>query len=199
VLVNAFCPQVPNTLYLSVGAFNMCAWQILFVVGGVCGHAWARGEQFIKVPRSVLLWSLIAGCGLLFCVRHAFLPPGIPSSVLDWLTNKNNLAPLRLANTAGLFLLVRYMASRHPALLTWTPLAFLGRASMAVFTVHVIAAYVISANPRFFDASEGERWLGTALMLTSMVTAAAIYARKQQSRPAAAILGQPHSGFAGVT
>jgi hypothetical protein len=176
-LVNAFCPQIPNTLYLSVGAFNMCAWQILFVVGGVFGHAWARGDQIVRVPRGAFLWCILAGCGLLFCVRHAFSPPGIPSTALDWLTNKNNLAPLRLANTAGLFLLVRYAASHHPSLLSWAPLAFLGRASIAAFTAHVIAAYVINANPRFFDASETERWLGTALMLTSMVTAAAVYGR----------------------
>ena len=197
VFVNAFCPQVPNTLYLSVGAFNMCAWQILFVVGGVFGHAWARGDQIVRVPRGVFLGSVLAGCGLLFCIRHAYLPPGIPSTALDWLTNKNNLAPLRLANTAGLFLLVRYAASRHPTLLSWTPLAFLGRASIAAFTAHVIAAYVINATPRLFDASEGERWLGTALMLTSMVAAAAIYGRNQLR--AATPLRPVHSELANAT
>lgn len=197
ILVNAFCPQVPNTLYLSVGAFNMCAWQILFVFGGVFGHAWARGGQLVRAPRGALFWSVLAGCALLFGVRHAFLPTGIPSNALDWLTNKNNLAPLRLANTAGLFLLVRYMASHHPTLLSWAPLTFLGRASIAAFTAHVIAAYVINANPRFFDASEGQRWLGTALMLASMVTAAAIYGRTQ-ARPVPTTL-PTHSKLANAT
>jgi len=197
VLVNAFCPQVPNTLYLSVGAFNMCAWQILFVVGGVFGHAWARGDQVIKAPRGVFLGSVLAGCGLLFCIRHAYLPPGIPSTALDWLTNKNNLAPLRLANTAGIFLLVRYAACHHAALLSWTPLAYLGRASIAAFTAHVIAAYVINANPRFFDASETERWLGTALMFMSMVTAAVIYGRTPLRETAAQRL--VHSRLANAT
>jgi len=177
--VNAFCPQTPNTLYLSVGAFNMCAWQILFVAGGVLGHAWARGDRLVTLPRGPLLWILVTGCGLLFAVRHAFVAPGIPANVLDWLTNKNNLAPLRLANTAGLFMLVRYAASRWPIMLSWAPLAFLGRASLAVFTVHVVVAYVINANPLLFDASSGERWLGTSLMLASMVIAAAVYGRSQ--------------------
>jgi hypothetical protein len=176
-LVNAFCPQVPNTLYLSVGAFNMCAWQVLFVAGVVFGHAWARGETLIKTPNGVFLGILLFACGLLFAIRHALLAPFVPTGALDWLTNKNNLAPLRLANTAAIFLLLRAVVVHRPNALSWEPLAFLGRASIGVFTAHVVAAYAINANPHIFDSSSTGQWLGSALMLATMVSAAYLHSR----------------------
>ena len=183
-LANALCPQVPNALYLSVGAFNMCAWQVLFIAGIVFGHAWAHDQPLIKIRNGVFLWSVLVLCALLFAIRHALLSPFVPVGVLDWLTNKNNLAPLRLVNTVGIFILVRYVAAHRPAALSWVPLAFLGRASVGVFTVHVVAAYAINTNPGMFASSSTGQWLGTTLMLAAMASFAYLRYRAQIQLPA---------------
>jgi hypothetical protein len=163
----------------------MCAWQALFVAGVVFGQAWAHDETLIKIRNGFFLWSLLVGCVLLFAIRHALLASFVPAGPLDWLTNKNNLAPLRLVNTAWIFLLVRYVAVHRPAALSWAPLAFLGRASVGVFTAHIVAAYAINANPRVFDASPAGQWLGTALMLATVVSAAYLNNRVKAYVPVA--------------
>lgn len=186
VLANAFSPQHPLIHGLvNSGSFNLLAWQLLFVLGCVCGHAWATGQRLWPRPSAALIaLALIAAAGL-YCVRHSFLASPIPATWLDWLTNKNNVAPLRLANTLLLYYLVYVIAARFPQLLTWRPFAFLGQHSMFVFAAHILAAYTILAFPQYFAETISGRAVGTILMLAVMAAAAKLHARAGERRAAA--------------
>jgi hypothetical protein len=172
--VNWFSPQQPllSTPTFNSGAFNIFAWQILFVVGTAFGHAWARGEHLIAHSSRSVLVPILVVAALLFAVRHAWISTGLPANTLSWLTNKNNLAPLRLFNTALIFWLVHSIAVRFPRALSWRPLALLGRESLPVFTIHVLIAYVIMAYPQFFDCTPARRLLGTIVLLGAMTLTA---------------------------
>jgi len=183
LLVNLFVPQSSFEYGpIHAGAFNLAAWQVLFVTGLCFGHFWAgRGaspssvssSHVLRTPSRVVLVSLIGIAAVLFCVRRGFLDVGLPTALLDVLTNKNNLAPLRLFNAAVLFYLIYLLLSRFPSVLSWRPLVWLGQCSLAVFTTHILATYVIQAFPATFAETTPGRWLGTAFVIATLFAGAA--------------------------
>jgi hypothetical protein len=185
LFTNAFLPQAPWTAgVVQTSALSVAAWQLLFVAGAACGHAWATGQRLVPRPRGALVICALVSCSVCFLVRHAFVASPLPLATLGWLTNKNNLAPLRLGNTAALFYLVYVTATRRPRLYQWRPLAFLGRNSLPVFSTHVATAYVLAAFPHAFADSSAGRWLGTLLIFGAMTSAAAIAEHGPVRRPA---------------
>ena len=175
-LANILLPQSPYvTASINSGAFNIASWQLLFVTGVIFGHAWTRGLRLLPAVKPfVVMLAALAACWL-FLIRHAYVPSGIPGPVLSWLVNKNNLAPLRLLNVAILFWLAHLLLHRHPNLLGWKPLEFLGRHSIFVFTVHIGIAYVIYTFPAEFAQDAGGRFAGTSLMLGGLFAAAGLH------------------------
>lgn len=176
LLANIFSPQTPLVHgAINTGSFNLLAWQFLFVLGTVFGHAWATGDRLWPKANAALIAIALLAATLLYGLRHAYLPSPIPGSALDWLTNKNNVAPLRLLNTAILYYLVYVVADRFPKLLTWRATAFLGQHSMFVFAAHIVVAYSIQAFPEVTGATAEGRWLSTIALIGSMFAAAAIH------------------------
>jgi hypothetical protein len=190
---NIFCPQVPfeNGL-INTGAFNLAAWQLLYVSGLAFGHRWATRQHstpttsnerpsapdyLLRRPSARALIGLTSMAAFLFSVRHGFIPSGLSESALSAVTNKNNLAPLRLLDTALILYLGYLLISRIPRVFSWQPLAWIGRASLVVFSTHVLAAYTIQGFPETFADTATGRWLGTAFMLAVISIAATTQAR----------------------
>lgn len=174
-LCNAFVPRHPYVAgVINTGAFDPGAWQLLFTVGVVFGHAWSRRQTLLPRPRAWLVALLFGTAALLYAVRHAFLANPWSQPLLDALTNKNNLAPLRLLNFAILAYLVYLVVTRFPRIMRWRPLAFLGRHSLPVFSTHVVVATVLLAFPAAFAETEESRWISTAILLGGMFAAAAV-------------------------
>ncbi|HVU36112.1 MAG TPA: OpgC domain-containing protein [Opitutaceae bacterium] len=187
-LSNAFLPQAPWSFgVVQTSSLSVTAWQLLFVGGAAFGHAWVSGKRLLPRPTPLLIGAAAAFCAVCYVVRHAFIAPPIPRGLLDWLTNKNNVAPVRLLDTAALFYLVAVVAGRFPRLVQWRPLAFLGRNALPVFSVHVAVAYVLGAFPAIFADSITGRWLGTLLMIGAMAATALAFNR----RPARIVAAQP--------
>ena len=180
-LTNLFWPNAPTDLgVIRTGAFNWGAWQLLFLAGVVCGHARATGTALLPRNKSWLLIPAVVACAWCFMIRHWYWWPASVPGFPDW-ENKNNLAPVRLLNTFALFLLIHLAFVRWPRAFTWRPLALLGRHSLAVFSGHILMAYVLLAFPSWFADTSAGAWLGTAAMLATLF----VVARWQES------LGQP--------
>jgi hypothetical protein len=176
VLALIFSPQQPLIRgYINTGSFNLLAWQLLFMVGAVLGHGWAVQRPLLARPRAATIAPAFALAAVLFCARHAWIHLPLRPSWLDWLTNKNNLAPLRLLDTALIFYLVYAMVTRVPRWFSWRPLAFLGRHSIFVFAGHIFVAYSIQSYPHYFDGSVWGRAISTAIMIGALFIAAAIH------------------------
>ncbi len=189
MLSNAFLPQHPFAAgVINTGAFNPGTWQLLFVAGIIFGHAYARRQVLLPPPRAWLIALLVATAAFLYCVRHAYLPPPFSLPLLDVLTNKNNLAPLRLLDFALIAYLVHLAVARFPSIMQWRPLAFLGRHSLAVFSAHVVIATVLLAFPVNFAETPHSRWISTAILIGGMFAAAALdHLRARQVRSRADI------------
>lgn len=176
LLANLFSPQAPVIKgVINTGSFNLLGWQLLFVTGVVFGHAWASGRRLWPRPHAWLITGAFAAAGLFFAVRHAFVQLPLSGAALDWWTNKNNVAPLRLLNTALLYYLVYVIAVRFPRSLAWRPLVFLGQHSMVVFAAHILVAYTLLAFPQLFAQSPLHRAVGTIVMIGSLFAVAAYH------------------------
>jgi len=172
-------PIMPDEL--ATHAFPWAAWQLPLVVGSVCGNLWARGRtEFFAVRTPVVIGAglICAGC---FLIRHAYVPPPVPIPLLESLSSKNFLGPLRVLNVAAAFYLILCAATRWAGFMRVPPLAFLGRHTLPVFCAHIVAAYGIYAFPATFDSGADARWLSTFTILGVMFAAAALHAAWQKS------------------
>jgi hypothetical protein len=140
VHINFLGFKVPEN---STGAFDLFAWQMLWLVGLALGTIYAeslaseRNDRSNEQPRWLLGLSLFVA-GTLLILRYSPVNHWIDTNVYGWLIDKWHLAPIRVLNfTAISILLVRY-GTRIAAFPLFPPLARLGRASIEVFSVHIL-------------------------------------------------------------
>lgn len=168
--------------YQDMGAFDIFAWQFLWVLGLWLGTQHSQPDHPpTRFPRwMVLLAIALALVG--FVWRHAVgqtpMPDGSP---INLMFDKWHLGPLRLINLLALMVLVMHFApwlQQH--LPRWRVLETLGRAALPVFCAHLVVALLALAV--FGPVKPGRPWSVDGLVLfvgfyTLWVTARASLAR----------------------
>jgi hypothetical protein len=181
VLTNFIDPPRPTIFgVINTGAFNFGAWQFLYVIGVILGHAWASGRLPVWRPK---LWQIILkAAAVTFLSWCSHTEPSLGMSKHTWflLTNKNNLAPLRLVNVGLIILLIHAALSLSRKELDWKPLSFLGRHSLAVFAVHCVMALMIIGLPHYFEDTRQGLLLGPILIVGGMFATAAICEKRNR-------------------
>ena len=171
----------------STGAFDLYAWQLLWMVGLALGTIYAdsvsgasspgAAASDVRIPNWVLKLSI--GVAAVFLIlRYSPVDHWMDTNVYGWLVDKWHLGPARVINFSALaIVLVRFGApiAKLPFIL---PLARLGRASIEVFSVHVLCclcghALSTEADPEF-------PWWEQGIMLA--VTIAALFATAEAHR-----------------
>jgi hypothetical protein len=170
-------PIDANPLYpVLLGSFNLFAWQLLFVIGVLIGHARVSGEAQVARPNPGVCAAAVAVVGYGFYLHRLNGYRIWEDHTFGLLLNKPALGLFRLANFGCVAYLVAIFGSRCPHWLTWRPLAFLGRHSLPVVAVQSVAVMmllqfdVLFANPM--------RRTGTALAAVGLLfVAAALHER----------------------
>ncbi|KQP21522.1 OpgC domain-containing protein [Pseudorhodoferax sp. Leaf267] len=157
------------------GAFDVLAWQFLWVMG-----LWLGAERSTRPDRPPLVfprWMLITAivvAAIGFVWRHVVGQVPIPGNAsLNMLFDKWQLAPLRIVNLFALLVLTVHFA---PWMATHLPrprfLETMGAASLPVFFAHLVAALLALA---LFGAPSANRsWFIDIGIL--VVSFAALYA-----------------------
>jgi hypothetical protein len=124
------------------GAFNLFAWQLVWVAGLWLGARTATHEPTLRrVPGWVAGLSL-AACLFFIGVRWGWLGPHLTQEALDIQLDKWKIGPLRVINLVT-FSIVGYWMRKY--LIRWLsvePLLTLGKASLRVFCAHVVFVFV---------------------------------------------------------
>jgi hypothetical protein len=151
---------LPNA---AIGAFDIFAWQLLWVLGLWMGATHAKTKQAPAFPDWTVAVAAVYAAGA-FAWRHAIgqVPFG-DDWVLNMIWDKWLLGPLRLLNLFALLILVvrfRDALARLPRLRV---LETLGTASLPVFCAHLVVALLALA---LFGEPNVERswWFDTALL-----------------------------------
>jgi hypothetical protein len=124
------------------GAFNLFAWQGVWIAGLWLGARSATGEMPLKkIPGWVVGFSC-AVCLFFIGVRHGWLGPRLTQDALGFKLDKWRIGPLRVANLVT-FTIVGYWLRRYVIrIVQREPFLTLGKASLEVFCAHLFFVFV---------------------------------------------------------
>ncbi len=164
---------------LNFGFFNLLTWQFLFISGVAIGHAKTKGFAALAPVRPGLLVPVIGGAVFFFCLQHRIIPSLWSDRHFGIMLNKPSLGALRLMSFALVAYLVAVVGTRFPRLLSWRPLAMLGRHSLPVVAAQCILVLILLAHDNFFNTAT-DRWIVTGVTIATLFAVAAVSERLQR-------------------
>jgi hypothetical protein len=124
------------------GAFNLFAWQGVWVAGLWIGAQSAMGETPLsKIPGWAVAVSATA-CLFFIGIRHGWLGPHLTQQALGLQLDKWQLGPLRVINLITFTVVVYWMRPILRRLIMIEPFLTLGKASLRVFCAHLFFVFV---------------------------------------------------------
>lgn len=183
MLTNFIDPPRPTIIgVINTGAFNFGAWHFLYVIGVAAGHLWASGRLPAWQPRIRQVLLIAAAILFLSLCSHLELTLGLDKDTWILLTNKNNLAPLRLFNGGLVILLIHAALILFRRDLNWAPLNLLGRHSLIVFSTHCVIALIIIGQPAIFEDTRLGLFMGPVIIVSAMFAVAALSEKRTRRR-----------------
>ncbi|MGA2889400.1 MAG: OpgC domain-containing protein [Terracidiphilus sp.] len=124
------------------GAFNLFAWQGVWVVGLWIGARSALGKTILdKIPRWAIAVSIVA-CLFFIGIRHGWLGPHLTQPALGIQLDKWQLGWLRIVNLTTFTIVVYWMRPFLNRLIAREPFLTLGKASLRVFCAHMFFVFI---------------------------------------------------------
>jgi hypothetical protein len=124
------------------GAFNLFAWQGVWIAGLWLGAKSATGEMPLKKIPGWAVASSCAVCLFFIGIRHGWLGPHLTQQALGIQLDKWQIGPLRLLNLIT-FTIVGYWLRKYVIrVVEREPFLTLGKASLEVFCAHVFFVFV---------------------------------------------------------
>jgi len=173
--VDLFGLNVPES---STGAFDLYAWQLLWMVGLALGTLYADAlyesaadegkNRESSFPPLLMKLSWVAAIVFLV-LRYSPLDQWIHPNLYGWLIDKWHLGPVRVINFAALTILLVRFGARIASLPFMKPLALLGQASLEVFCVHVLCC--LGGDGLSHEADPHLPWWQQILLLIVTVSA----------------------------
>ena len=123
------------------GAFNLFAWQMVWIVGLWLGARSAHHDVPLKlVPRWGIAISA-AVCIFFVGVRHSWFGPHLTEQALGVLLDKWQIGPLRVLNIAAFLILFYWLRKYVKVVVAREPFLTLGKASLQVFCAHLLFVF----------------------------------------------------------
>ena len=162
-----------------MGAFDLFGWQFLWTAG-LCLGSERAASLFSKtrIPNWVVLASAMLAA-IMFLCRHTNFELLTGPAIFDVLVNKWRLGLFRLIDAAAIGVLLVRFGSPIAETRIGIRLAVLGRASLEVFSAHVVFCLVFLGLATGFDAqfSVWQDSIVVAVTLTSLFLIADIVQR----------------------
>ena len=178
-----------------MGAFDLWAWQLLWIVGIWLGVRWAQDDLPIEASaRKVVVPAAVIA--VVFFVMRRLIAHGFQLDGTEWLFDKWHLGPLRLLDFAAVAA-VLIVGQRWLKPLAVRPLVLMGQSSLQVFCVHLLfcfAGLTLMGNASMLN---GWRQFGLlAVTFAAMLATAKLFSKseaKHERQPKA-----PASGGVGT-
>lgn len=137
-VVHATHLQIPLQ---ETGAFNLFAWQAVWIVGLWLGSRSAHDDvPLSRVPR----WGIAVSaaiCVFFVYVRHGWLGPHLNQNALAWELDKWRIGPLRVLNLVCFTLVFYWLRKYVRVVVAREPFLTLGKASLQVFCAHLVFVF----------------------------------------------------------
>jgi hypothetical protein len=167
-----------------MGAFNLWAWQFMWILGLWCGAHWADGnlpiEQWARrvwIPCAAIALALLA-------TRYGEIY-GLNLAPYAIVFDKWHLGALRLLDFAAMTaVLVRFQDVLKP--LAVRPLVLLGQASLQVFVTHFVFCFIalglMGSRPRLYGWGQ---FLMLAVTFAALLAVAKLFGKPDTTAPPA--------------
>jgi hypothetical protein len=124
------------------GAFNLFAWQAVWVVGLWIGARSALGDTPLNRIPGWVVAACGAACLAFIGIRHGWLGPYLTQPALGIQLDKWQLGWLRVINLTTFTVVVYWMRPWLVRLISIEPFLTLGKASLRVFCAHLFFVFV---------------------------------------------------------
>jgi hypothetical protein len=124
------------------GAFNLFAWQWIWIMGMWMGARSVEGELPLHSLPKWTTWIAGVACVFFLGVRHAWWGARLTQESLGLLLDKWQLGPLRVLNIIAFVCVLYSLRGAVRWAISHEPLITLGRASIEVFCAHLLFVFV---------------------------------------------------------
>jgi hypothetical protein len=124
------------------GAFNLFAWQSVWVLGMWTGATSAQGNLAFRRLPSFAYPVSAAICLFFLGVRHNWLGGKLSEQPLALQLDKWQIGPLRMLNLVAFACVIYWLRKSLTRLVLVEPFVTLGKASLEVFCAHVFFVFV---------------------------------------------------------
>ena len=123
------------------GAFNLFAWQAVWIGGLWLGACSARQAiPLARIPRWGVALS-VATCAFFIAVRHAWFGLHVTEQSFGLLLDKWQIGPLRAVNIAAFMVVFYWLRKYVRVVVSREPFLTLGKASLQVFCAHLFFVF----------------------------------------------------------
>jgi hypothetical protein len=124
------------------GAFNLFAWQAVWIVGLWLGSRSAMNLPIIQKLPGWVVTASFATCIFFIGVRHQWLGPHLTEPALGFELDKWQIGPLRVLNLVTFTLVLYWLRKYVLKIVAIEPFLTLGKASLRVFCAHIFFVFV---------------------------------------------------------
>src|ERR1700729_2439294 len=142
VVHNSVVHMTPLQIPLQeTGAFNLFAWQAVWIGGLWLGACSARQAiPLARIPRWGVALS-VATCAFFIAVRHAWFGLHVTEQSFGLLLDKWQIGPLRAVNIAAFMVVFYWLRKYVRVVVSREPFLTLGKASLQVFCAHLFFVF----------------------------------------------------------
>ena len=165
------------------GAFNLFAWQAVWIVGLWLGAKSAENDVPLKRVPGYVVGVCALVCLFFIGVRHEWLGPHLTQQALGMKLDKWQIGPLRVINLVTFTIVFYWMRKYVLRLVAIEPFLTLGKASLHVFCAHVFFVFVGLALLYNSDVPQLHGWVAISLLTVTfagLVLVAVREVRKQR-------------------
>lgn len=165
------------------GAFNLFAWQAVWITGLWLGAGLARGyTPFRYIPRPAVIACFVISVLFIF-VRYGWLGPHLTQQALGLKLDKWQIGPLRVLNLIS-FSVVLYALRKYVVkAVAREPFLTLGKASLHVFCAHLFFVFVGLAL-LYGEVAQVHGWTAVVLVIVTFVSLIIVAIRDVRRRHA---------------
>jgi hypothetical protein len=165
------------------GAFNLFAWQAIWIAGLWLGAEMARGINPYKSVRGPVIAVCAAMCVFFIGVRHGWLGPHLTQQALGTQLDKWSIGPLRVVNLVCFSVVIYSMRKYVAKAVSHEPLLTLGKASLQVFCAHLFFVFVGLAL-LYGEVEQLHGWTAVILVAVTFVSLMIVAIREVRKRHA---------------
>ncbi len=142
--------RIDRILHLQIpvqesGAFNLLAWQGVWIAGLWLGSRSAEGRNPLRRIDAPLAWLALLVCLFFLGVRHDWLGPHLSQQALAFQIDKWHIGPLRVLNLVAFTVLFYWLRRFVFPVVQIEPFLTLGKASLEVFCAHIVFVFLALA------------------------------------------------------